>query len=374
MITDIQPDKSHFSYDLKVSRVHSNTVKSKPMIYLNIFLIAFIAFALSMVCGGGAGLLLIPILGHALPAAQVPAALSVGTSISALTKIALFFKQINWAMVKQFLPPALIGALAGAWLLSDLAPMYIELCMAIFLISNLPYLFKKAPALTPGSRIYSNRFMNVIGLVAGFISALTGAVGVLFNGVYLRYGLSKEEIVATRAANEICLHIFKLFLYAYFGLLTPKALSLGLLVAIAAVVATYLMKFVLPRISIHFFSKIGYGAMVVSGVLLLNSAVIRIQEAHDPNLHIMRVAKGYDATLHWDDFIYTIEFKYGEGFEFERIIPLAALSAQTQIYVHQQHVAADKIVIEKVYSLKKISYEAYYYDVNNQLIKKIKFD
>lgn len=343
------------------------------MIYLNIFLVAFVAFALSMVCGGGAGLLLIPVLGYALPAAQVPAALSVGTSVSSMTKLYLFFGQIHWRMVRHFLPFALLGVCIGAWLLSYLAPMYIELCMAIFLVSNLPYLFIKAPAPSQEKSAYSYAFLKYIGLLAGFISALTGAVGVLFNGVYLRYGLSKEEIVATRAANEICLHIVKLCLYAGFGLLTLQALYIGLLVAVAAVAATYLMKFVLPKISIAVFSKIGYGAMVLSGLILLNSAVIRIQEAHDPNIHIVRMSKGYDATLNWDDLIYTIEFKYGEGFEFERIIPLSRLDPVRQGYVHAQDVGADKVVIEKVYALKKISYEAYYYDADNQLIKKVKF-
>ncbi|MFQ6334343.1 sulfite exporter TauE/SafE family protein [Methylophilus sp. 3sh_L] len=342
------------------------------MIYLSIFLIAFIAFALSMVCGGGAGLLLIPLLGHALPAAQVPAALSVGTSVSSLTKLYLFFQQINWRIVKHFLPLALLGVLAGAWLLSYLAPMYIELCMAIFLVFNLPYLFKKVVPNTEKPTL-SDHFLKLIGFLAGFISALTGAVGVLFNGVYLRYGLSKEEIVATRAANEICLHIVKLGLYAYFGLFTLKALTIGLLVAVAAVAATYLMKYVLPKISIHLFSKIGYGAMVLSGVLLLNSAILRIQEAHDPNVHIVRVSKGYDATVNWDDLIYTIEFKYGEGFEFERIIPFTALDAPRQAYVNAQNIGADKIVIEKVYSLKEIAYEAYYYRGESNLIKKIQF-
>ena len=343
------------------------------MIYLNIFLVAFVAFALSMICGGGAGLLLIPVLGYALPAVQVPAALSVGTSVSSVTKLYLFFKQINWGIVKYFLPFALIGVVIGAWLLSYLAPMYIELCMALFLVSNLPYVFKKSSTADANKPAPSKYLLWVLGLLAGFISALTGAVGVLFNGVYLRYGLSKEEIVATRAANEICLHLVKLCLYASFGLLTLEALYIGLLVAVAAVAATYLMKYVLPRISISIFSKIGYGAMVLSGVVLLDSAAIRIEEAHDPDLHIARVAKGYDATLGWDDLLYTIEFKYGEGFEFERIIPMAQLDAVRQAYVKAEDIGADKVVIEKVYSLKKVSYEAYFYDASNHLIKKIKF-
>ncbi len=342
------------------------------MLFLNIFLVALLAFAISLICGGGAGLLLIPVLGYVLPAAQVPAALTIGTSVSSITKLSLFFTHINWRIVKLFLPAAIPGVALGAWLLSYLDPIYIELCMAIFLVSNLPYIFRKE-VLETNKPQYSNHFLRFIGMLAGLISGLTGAVGVLFNRVYLRYGLSKEEIVSTRAANEIVLHLIKLGLYFSFGLMTLKVLQIGALVAIAAVISTYLMRYILPRISIKFFSKIGYSAMVVSGVLLMNSAVVRMIETRNPNIDIARVAKGYDATIHWRDLPYTIEFRYGEGFEFEKVIPFAELDEERQQYVLSMDVNSAKIVIEKVYSLKKISYEAYYYDEQDSLIKKIKF-
>lgn len=343
------------------------------MIFLNIFLVAFLAFALSMVCGGGAGLLLIPLLGYALPAAQVPAALSIGTSVSSLTKLILFFQQIHWGLVRLFLPAAIPGVFLGAWLLSYLDPVYIELAMGMFLVSNLPYLFAKE-AKASDKPAYPAWFLRGMGLLAGFISALTGAVGVLFNRVYLRYGLTKEQIVATRAANEIVLHLLKLVLYVWFGLFTLKALGVGMLVALAAVLSTYVMKYLLPHIPVRIFSKVGYVAMVFSGVILFNSAITRVQEAHNPDFDVTRVARGYDATFNWDDLLYTIEFKYGEGFEFEKIIPFSALDQARQRYVLAQDQGSSKIVIEKVYALSKISYEAYYYDESQQLIKKIKFD
>jgi len=343
------------------------------MIFFSIFIAALLAFSISVICGGGAGLLLIPILGYALPASQIPAALSIGTSVSSVTKLSLFYSKINWHIVRLFLPAALPGVALGAWLLSYLDPTYVELCMAIFLVSNLPYLFRKETVANAKPN-YSNQFLRAIGLLAGFISGLTGAVGVLFNGVYLRYGLDKTEIVATRAANEILLHIIKLFLYAYLCLFTLKVLEIGLIVAAAAVLATYLMKFILPRISTARFSKFGYGAMVVSGALLFNSAILRVQEMHNPSIHVMRMAKGYDASFSWNDLLYSVEFKYSEGFELERIIPVSSLTLAKQTLVQAHKGDASKIVIEKVYSIKKISYEAYYYDANDQLLNKIKFN
>lgn len=342
------------------------------MIYLALSVAAFIAFSISLICGGGAGLLLIPILGFALPAAQVPAALSIGTSVSSVTKLSLFYQHVNWQIVRGFLPMAIPGVVIGAWLLSYLNPAYIELCMAIFLVSNLPYLFRKVDTSLGENRL-PKIILPIAGFSTGFISGLVGAVGVLFNRMYFQYGLDKEQIVATRAANELILHIIKLVMYAYFGLLTLFVLQLGLIVAVAAVLATYWMKSALPKISLKIFTKFGYGAMVVAGILMLNSAVIKIQVQHDPNIEVVRMAKGFDAAFSWDDLLYTIEFKYEEGFEFEKIIPFDALSPSNQLFVKQQQLKDSRIIIEKVYSFRSISYEAYYYDQANHLIKKIKF-
>lgn len=343
------------------------------MLYLSIFIAALLAFSISLICGGGAGLLLIPILGYALPASQVPAALTIGTSVSSISKIWLFYQNIRWPLVRLFLPAAIPGVVIGAWLLSYLNPMYIELCMAVFLVSNLPYIFKKS---TPASQqnLLPAWVIRMVGFLAGLISGLTGAVGVLFNHVYFRCGLNKEEIVATRAANEVILHIIKLFLYAWLGLFTATVLKLGVIVAVAAILATFIMKIVLPKIPINVFSKMGYSAMVIAGLLMFNSAIIRIQETHDPSMKIVRVAKGFDAALSWNDLLYTIEFKYGEGFEFERIIAFSALPAAQQTFVLSHQGNAAKVVIEKVYSFKKTSYEAYYYNSEDQLIRKIKFN
>lgn len=343
------------------------------MLYFSLFIAALLAFSISLICGGGAGLLLIPILGYALPAAQVPAALTIGTSVSSISKIGLFYQNIRWPLVRLFLPAAIPGVVIGAWLLSYLNPMYIELCMAVFLVSNLPYIFKKSAPASQQNRLPA-WVMRIVGFLAGLISGLTGAVGVLFNHVYFRYGLTKEEIVATRAANEVILHIIKLFLYAWLGLFTLTVLKLGLIVAVAAILATFVMKIVLPKIPVNIFSKMGYSAMVIAGLLMFNSAIIRIQEAHDPSMKIVRVAKGFDAALSWNDLLYTIEFKYGEGFEFEKIIAFSALSDSQQTFVLSHQGDAAKVVIEKVYSLKKTSYEAYYYNHEDQLLRKIKFN
>ncbi|PKM37437.1 MAG: sulfite exporter TauE/SafE family protein [Gammaproteobacteria bacterium HGW-Gammaproteobacteria-10] len=341
------------------------------MFYTVLFLASLVAFSISAICGGGAGLLLIPILGFSLPVTQVPAALTIGTATSSVSRIWLFFNNIRWDIVKWFLPSALPGVIFGSWLLNFLDPLYLELCMGLFLVSNLPLILRKSKKHSVKS-VYPLWVLSVTGFFAGLISGITGAVGVLFNRFYYRYGMHNEEVIATRAANESLLHLVKLYLYASFGLLTLKASQIGLVIAIAAIVSTWFMKKIVPKISMPVFSKLGYTAMVVSGVLMLNSAIARINVAHNPDLMLKQLNRGIDASFKWSDLIYTLEFRYEEGFEFEKIVPLSSLPANKQNYINSQRNEAGKIVIEKVYTIRSVTYEAYFYDDQNNLLKKLK--
>ncbi|AEF99258.1 sulfite exporter TauE/SafE family protein [Methylomonas methanica] len=342
------------------------------MLLLTLFIASFVAFSISAVCGGGAGLVLIPILGFVLPVTQVPTALTIGTASSAFSRIWLFYEAIRWDIFKLFLPTALLGVLIGTWVLSYLDPVYLELCMSVFLVSNLTQLIGGSKSIAV-QRAFSPWLLRLIGFLAGFISGLTGAVGVLFNRFYFRFGLSNQEIVATRAANEALLHLLKLYIYAYLGFLTMQSLQIGLVVALAALLSSRLMKVLLPKLSKALFVRFGYGAMVVAGVLMFNSALVQIKAAHHPDFRVQQLAKGLDASWSWDALIYSLEFKYAEGLEFEKVVPFSDLSADEQAFVYAQQALYAKVIIEKVYTLGTQSYEAYFYDEKNKLIKKVKF-
>ena len=237
-------------------------------------LVSFIAFSISAICGGGAGLMLIPILGQLLPVSQIPAALSIGTFTSSASRFIIFRKSICWKIVKYFVPSALPAVWLGAYLLKYVNPVYLEIAMGLFLISNLTFVLKKNPQAFKEEQL-PNFVLSLIGFSAGFLSGLTGAVGLLFNRFYLRYGLTKEEIVATRAANEIILHLVKIILYILFGLISTKGIYIGVVVAASAILSTWVMKWILPHLSENSFKQIGYFAMVISGVVCYpNQALI----------------------------------------------------------------------------------------------------
>jgi len=336
-----------------------------------LFICAFIAFSLSAVCGGGAGLLMIPVLGYVLPVTQVPAALSIGTVSSSASRIIVFAARIRWDIVRWFVPTAIPAVFIGAWLLRFVNPLYLEIIMGIFLISNLPLLFRKESSKNDTHKT-SRVLLLIIGFLAGFLSGLTGAVGLLFNRFYLRYGLTKEEIVATRAANEMILHVIKLALYISFGLMTMKVLLFGIIVAIGGLLSSQFMKWGLPRISEFFFRKAGYTSMVLSGIVMLTQSGQQLITENNANFSFAPVSQGIESKIQWQQANLSIEFEYDGGLEYEREIPLTDLAPDHQQYIASQQGNADHVRIEEVFSMDSHSYEAYFFE-NNKLIRKIDF-
>jgi uncharacterized membrane protein YfcA len=338
---------------------------------LLLFVCSFLAFALSAICGGGAGLMLIPILGGILPVTQVPAALSIGTFTSSASRGVMFYSKIRWDIVRWFVPAALPAVWLGAWLLKFVNPMYLELGMGLFLISNLVALFKKPKEGRPTNK-KSNTMLLVIGFLAGFLSGLTGAVGLLFNKFYLQYGLTKEEIIATRAANELLLHLLKILLYTLFGLLQPKVFLVGSVVAASALLSSWSMKWILPLLSDQLFKKIGYAAMVVSGIAMLSQSSHSILVVNKGNISFSPVAEGLETKLQWQRSNFSLEFAYDEGFEFEQVIPLHELSKEKREFVLSQKGIADNVIVEATFNIREHAFEAYYFR-GGRLIKKIDF-
>ncbi len=324
-----------------------------------VFLAALAAFLVSAVSGGGAGLVLVPILRLVVPITAVPAALSIGTAASALSRIALFRKEVRWDVVRRFVPAALPATALGVWLLSRFEPAYIEFIIGCFLLSNVPALFRGRE--TTRRSALSPRLLPLFGMVAGLLSGFTGAVGLLFNRAYQRLGLTPGEIVATRAMNEVLLHILKIALYAWLGLLTGGALVAGLLVAAAAVFASIGVKRLLPLINERLFRRIGHGAMVAAGAAMFTLSGDQIARLH--RAWIEHVAPGGENEMqfYWRGRrVAALEWEPEGHGAFERTIAFEALSpawrARALAIAPRERIT----LVERVHSPTARYYEIYY--------------
>ena len=81
----------------------------------------------------------------------------------------------------------------GAYLIKYINPNYLQLIVAFFLIANVPQLFKKVKNDETDEKASPKYVLAIIGFLAGFVSGITGAIGLLFNRFYLIFGLKKER-------------------------------------------------------------------------------------------------------------------------------------------------------------------------------------
>lgn len=332
---------------------------------LNIILLfvgTIAAFWISAICGGGASLILIPILNLLLPASVVPFSLTIGTFTSSASRIAIFSKSIRWKIFLWFVPFSIPAVLLGAWLIKFVNPNYLQMIVGFLLILNLPELFKSKKAVQKEQKEYPKYILVIIGFFAGFVSGITGAIGLLFNRFYLRFGLSKEEIIATRAANEIFLHFIKLIIYIAIGLYSQTALWLGLTIAVATVISSYTVKYILPYLSEFLFRKIGYGGMVVSGVILMAGTTQKIVAQDKISFANIRRNHETESIISWRNTDFVVEFAFDDGFEVERPISSKELPGQLSKKYDQLLKRYDHIALEKVFTvLKEPTYEFYCY-------------
>lgn len=227
---------------------------------------AFIIFILSTLTGGGASLLLMPLVAVVVGVKAVAPVMAISIGMSSTSKVFFFWREIDWKLFGWLFPSTIVGSILGARMFATLSADFLQILIGLLLLSTV--LQWNRDDTKSRFKVKAWHFAPM-GLVVAFLSGLIGGVGPLMNSAYLNYGMSKESLLGTRSANAILLHITKIVSYAYFGYVTGEVLKYGILIGISSMIAVYFGKLILARISDLFFRKIVVASMVLSGVLML---------------------------------------------------------------------------------------------------------
>lgn len=107
------------------------------------------------------------------------------------------------------------------------------------------------------------------GFLKAYVSGLVGTTGPVLNPFYLRYGLLKEQMIATKAAHMTIIHVFKLITYGLLAALSQEQAIAGLAIGLAAIPANLVGKYILSRMSSQQFRQIVLVFMAVGGIWML---------------------------------------------------------------------------------------------------------
>jgi len=211
---------------------------------------ALLTSTISGMTGMGGGTILLAVIATLVDTAYVVPLHGTVQLISNSTRLLLFFKHIKLRIVLFFLAGVTPGAMLGIYVFGLLDKDIVKLLMGLFIltVTYLPKRKKKAAL--------SFRLFVPVGFVAGLIGIFFGAIGPFIATFFVRNDVSKEELVATKAACQAVTHLLKILLFGFIGINIFAHWQILLYLCLAVIAGTILGKKILHKISDQVFRKI----------------------------------------------------------------------------------------------------------------------
>ena len=191
--------------------------------YFIIGTVAMFASLLTFFSGFGLGTLLLPAFTLFFPIEIAIALTGVVHLLSNVFKFVLVGKNLNRDVLFLFGITAVLGAFIGAYFLSQLSEnqvitswnegkyhiTYLKVVMAsvmlfFALFELVPYLKKLE---------FDKKYLPFGGFLSGFFGGLSGHQGALRSAFLIRYGLTKEALIATGVAIACLIDVTRISLY-----------------------------------------------------------------------------------------------------------------------------------------------------------------
>lgn len=236
-----------------------------PEIWLLLLGGALLASTLGAVTGFGGAALLLPLLVVAVGVRDAVPLLTVvqlvgNGSRAWLNRRAVDLRVVGWFSLGG-IPLAILGATAFAHAPRDpLTRLLGAILLGIVAWRRLGPARTWRPAL---------RDFAAIGAVSSLISALVGSVGPLMAPLFLAYGLVKGAYIGTEASATVVMHVTKLVVYGQAAVLTPEAVTTGVVLAPAMILGSWLGKRLVDRLPERTFTLVIEGTMTAAGLLFL---------------------------------------------------------------------------------------------------------
>ena len=229
---------------------------------------AFVTATISGFLGMGGGMVLLGVMSVLLPAYVVVPIHGVVQMSSNGTRALLFIRHVRWSIFLVYVGPATLGLIGATLVWSGDKLTWFKPAIGVFILVFLVLRHYK-----PRLRNIRTWYYAPLGLVVGFLAIFVGATGPFLAPFFLRDDFKKENVIATKAACQLWLHLAKIpaFLSLGFDYMAHWRLLAFLIVAV--IVGTYFGKTLLGRMSERFFLVLFQVVLAGIAVLLIVNGV-----------------------------------------------------------------------------------------------------
>jgi uncharacterized membrane protein YfcA len=236
---------------------------------LFVLIVGLVAGTVSGIVGFGSSIMLMPVLVISYGARQAVPIMAVAAIMANLSRILVWWREVDWRAVAAYSITGVPAAGAGARTLLVLPPHIVEAALGAFFLLMIPvrrWLAAKAFKL-------ELRHLAIIGLVIGYLTGIVVTTGPITAPIFLAYGLVKGAFLATEAAGSLAVYLSKAVVFRTFGALPGEAIMKGLLIGSSLMVGSYIAKRFVLKLEPAQFRLLMDTLMFVSGAAMLWSAV-----------------------------------------------------------------------------------------------------
>jgi uncharacterized protein len=234
-------------------------------LYYSFLILALVAEIIGTIGGFGSSVFFVPIGNFYFSFEAVLGLTAVFHLASNVSKILLFKKGLDKALLIQIGVPSVIFVIIGGLLTTVIESQLLEIFLALFLIGlSLLFLIKKDLVVTPTAK---NAFSG--GVLSGFFAGLLGTGGAIRGLTMAAFNLEKNVFIATSAFIDFFIDFARTFVYYQNGYIKKELLIYIPFLIVIGLVGTYIGKRLLDYIPQAKFKKIALILIFLIGCVTL---------------------------------------------------------------------------------------------------------